>query len=281
MAFAEAQRPATGNENRMLPMTPWVRRLLIANVVMFIVPKAVPSLYYGLALVPTAIVARPWTVVTYMFLHATPTHIFFNMIGLFFFGPRLEMWLGGKDFLKLYFLSGIGGAAFTFLFQPAFPVVGASAAVYGVLLGFAMIWPQERIYIWGVLPVRAWLLAAILVGGSLWAGLTGSQSGVAHFAHLGGLGFGFAYLKLRDWRKGSARREFQRKIEGPQGGKGGGLGDQSAVRRWEAIDIEGLHELNRGEVIHLLEKARSSGARSLTLEERQFLERMAASTGAS
>jgi membrane associated rhomboid family serine protease len=265
----------------MLPMTPWVRRLLIANVVMFIATRAAPSLYYGLALVPMAAVVRPWTVVTYMFLHADLTHIFFNMIGLFFFGPRLEMWLGGKDFLKLYFLSGIGGAAFTFLFQPQFPVVGASGAVYGVLLAFAMIWPRERIYIWGVLPIQAWLLAALLVGGSLWAGLTGSQSGIAHFAHLGGLGFGFAYLKWRDWRKGSARREFRKRLEGPRGGKGGGLGDRSAVQRWEAIDVQALHELNRSEVVQLLEKARTGGVRSLTPEERQFLDRMAASTEAS
>ena len=265
----------------MVSMTPWVRRLLIANVVMFIVPQVVPGLYPLLALVPRAIVVRPWTVVTYMFLHADLTHIFFNMIGLFFFGPRLEMWLGGRDFLKLYFLSGIGGAAFTFLFQPEFPVVGASAAVYGVLLGFAMIWPRERIYIWGVLPIQAWLLATLLVGGSLWAGLSGSQSGIAHFAHLGGLGFGFAYLKLREWRKGSARREFQKKLESTPGGKPRVLGDPGALRRWEAIDIEALHELNRSEVIHLMERVRSGGARALTLEERQFLDRMAASTGVS
>ncbi|HZD05091.1 MAG TPA: rhomboid family intramembrane serine protease, partial [Longimicrobiales bacterium] len=115
-----------------------MKRLLIANVVMFILPQVMPALYYDLALVPTQVFVRPWTVVTYMFLHAGLAHIFFNMIGLFFFGPRLEAWLGGRDFLKLYFLSGIGGAAFTFLFQPQYPVVGASAAVYGVLLGFAL-----------------------------------------------------------------------------------------------------------------------------------------------
>ena len=264
----------------MLSMTPWVRRLLIANVVMFIAPQFMPSFYYMLALVPTAILARPWTVVTYMFLHADLTHIFFNMIGLFFFGPRLEVWLGGRDFLKLYFLSGIGGAAFTLLFQPEFPVVGASGAVYGVLLAFAMIWPRERIYIWGVIPVQAWLLAAILVGGSLWAGLTGSQSGIAHFAHLGGLGFGFVYLKLRDWRKGSARREFRKKLDGTQG-KGGMLVDRSAVQRWETIDVDSLHELNRSEVVQLLGKARAGGVRALTLEERRFMDRMAASAGSS
>lgn len=263
----------------MYPMTPWVKRLLVANVVMFILTMSMQQLYYHLALVPMAVLVRPWTVVTYMFLHADLTHILFNMIGLFFFGPRLEEHLGGKDFLWLYFLSGIGGAAFSFVFARQAPVVGASAAVYGVLLAFAMIWPRERIYIWGILPVEAWLLATLLVGGSLWAGISGSQSNVAHFAHLGGLAFGFVYLKARDWRKGSARREFQKKMDQAQGGGGGLMGDRNAVKRWKAIDVDQLHELNREEVVHLLEKIDEHGVKSLTPSERQFLDRMATSNG--
>jgi hypothetical protein len=119
----------------------------------------------------------------------------------------------------------------------------------------------------------------VLVGASLWSGLTGSQSGIAHFAHLGGLATGFVYLKVRDWRKGSAKRAFKRKLERAQGGQVGVMGDRTAVRRWESIDVESLHELNRTEVVQLLEKARTGGVRTLTLEERQFLDRMAASSG--
>ncbi len=264
----------------MFPMTPWVRRLLIANVVMYLVVRPGTLLYYNLALIPAQVFVQPWGVLTYMFLHAGLGHILFNMIGLFFFGPRLEAWLGGNDFLKLYFLSGVGGAAFTFFFSPGAPVVGASAAVYGVLLAFAMIWPQERIYIWAILPVPAWLLAALLVGGSLWAGLTGAQAGIAHFAHLGGLAFGFGYLKIRDWRRGSARREFKKKLSTAPGGRSGIKPDRTAVKRWESIDVESLHELNREEVEHLLARARSEGPGALTSEERQFLERMVASGGA-
>ncbi len=266
----------------MFPMTPWVRRLLIANVVAFIATRLAPQLYYALAFVPALALVRPWTAVTYMFLHAGLMHIFFNMLALFFFGPRLENRLGAKSFLWLYFLGGLGGAAFSVFFAPQYPVVGASAAVYAVLLGFALYWPRERIYIWGVLPVEAWLLATIMVGFSLWAGLSGAQSGVAHFAHLGGLAFGFAYLKVRDWRQGSARREFKRKLE--QGASGGSasagvLQERSALRRWEGIPVDALHELNREEVLVLLEKARTLGVRGLSLAERQFLDRMAASTG--
>jgi len=162
--------------------------------------------------------------------------------------------------------------SFSFLFARAYPVVGASAAVYGVLLAFAMIWPRERIYIWGILPVEAWLLASLLVGGSLWAGITGSQSGTAHFAHLGGLAFGFAYLKWHEWKKGQGRRAFQRAV---RPGNAGGS-DRVARARWRGISVEGLHEINRDEVTRLLAKVEDAGPASLTQSEREFLDRMAA-----
>lgn len=274
----------------MFPMTPWVRRLIIANVVVFLLSfppgsSFLPTLFQEFALIPGLLLQRPWTGVTYMFLHGGLGHIFFNMIALFFFGPRLEQRLGGSDFLKLYFLSGLGGAAFSFLFAPMNPVVGASGAVYGVLLGFAMIWPQEKIYIWAILPVPAWLLATIMVGFSLWAGITGAGGNTAHFAHLGGLALGFGYLKWRDWRRGSAQRDFRRKLEArPGAGPAAGvnpLGDRSSLSRWEKIDTSALHEINREEVEVLLKKARVLGVKGLSANERQFLDRMAASTGAS
>ena len=265
----------------MYPLTPWVKRLLLANVVMFIVQGALGRAVNYLVLVPMWIVYRPWTVVTYMFLHAGLTHLFFNMIGLFFFGPRLEERLGARDFLLLYFLSGIGGALLSFV-TPFVPIIGASGAVYGIIIGFAMFWPRERIYIWGILPIEAWLLAALMVGGSLWAGITGSQSGTAHFAHLGGLAFGYGFLRWREWKRGAARREFQRKLNAPLHAEpGGGLvsGDRASVKRWESIDTSTLHELNREEVLVLLQKVSTLGVRSLSASERQFLDRMAASSG--
>jgi hypothetical protein len=197
------------------------------------------------------------------------------MIGLIFFGPRLEERLGGRDFLWLYFLGGIGGAVFSFFFSPSAAVVGASAAVYAVLLAFALYWPHERILIWGILPVPAWALATMLVAGSLYAGVSGSNSGTAHFAHLGGLAFGFAYLKWRDWRRGAAKRDFQRKLnQGAPTGLDAALGDKAAVKRWQSIDLARLHELNREEVVSLLDKVNKLGPRSLTVSERQFLDRL-------
>ena len=258
----------------MFPMTTWVRRLLVANIAFFVVTTVAPNLYRLFMLYPPAALFRPWTLVTYMFLHAGVAHLLFNMIGLFFFGPRLESRLGFKGFLLLYFLSGLGGAVFSLVFAREAAVVGASGAVFGVLLGFALFWPRERIYIWGVLPVQAWLLATLLVLGSLYAGVNPSSgSNTAHFAHLGGLAFGFSFLKWWDWRKGSAKRAFQKQLS-PNPSPKGTIGNHVSMVRWKGIDTGRMHELNRGEVERLLMKAEGSGPESLTQQERDFLDRM-------
>ena len=258
----------------MMPLTPWVRRLLLANVAMFLVTRAVPIVdMRPLVLYPTFILRYPWTLFTYMFLHGGWGHLFFNMLALYFFGPRLEMRLGSRTFLTLYFLSGMGGAVFSFLFAPQYPVIGASGAVYGVLLGFATYWPRERIYLYMVIPVEAWLLVVLAIGASLWMGFSGSGSGTAHFAHLGGLGFAFGYLKWADWRRGSAKRAFQKAMS-PTASPGV-LSDRSAIARWKSIPVSSLHEINREEVERLLAKVDAQGARALTQAERDFLERMA------
>ena len=258
----------------MMPLTPWVKRLLLANVVVFLVTASSPVLYRELLLYPPAALIRPWTLLTYMFLHASFGHLFFNMLGLYFFGPRLEDRLGEKGFLLLYFLSGFGGAILHFFFAWQAPVVGASGAVYGVLLGFAMYWPRERIYLWMILPVEAWLLATLLVAGSLWAGLGGSGSRTAHFAHLGGLVFAFVFIKWWEWRRGAGQRAFKKAMKANHPSVG--VSDRTAVNRWKGISLEGLHELNREEVVRLLAKVADGGAKSLTEAEREFLDRMTA-----
>ena len=261
-------------------MTFWVSRILALNVlVFFLIPRG--SLVYLLCtLFPPALIGldsgyfpalpfRPWTALTYMFLHANFSHLFFNMIGLFFFGPRLEYKLGGKRFLKFYIVSGLGGAIFSFLFSTASPVVGASAAVYGVLIGFAKYWPRENIYIWGVLPVEArWLVSALVVI-SLYSGISGSGGGVAQFAHLGGLAMGYGMLYWQDWRKLKGQREFQRKIFSDSVDSSG----DSLKKRWSSIDLSAIHELNKLEIQKLLSRVQSEGVDSLSREEKAFLNR--------
>lgn len=260
-------------------LTPWVRRLLIANVAIFILSAYfLPYLYRDFVLIPALLWQRPWTGVSYMFLHGSWAHLLFNMIGLFFFGPRLEHRLGGGAFLKLYLFAGFGGAAFSFLFEPGAAVVGASGAIYGVLLAFAMFWPRERIYIWGVLPIEARVLMALLVGASLVMGFGGSGGNTAHFAHLGGLVFAFVYLRWRGWRQGADARDFRQRMH-EAAAPSSGLPERAQLERWTGIQVDTLHELNREEVRLLLAKARVLGPRGLSPAERQFLDRMAGSPG--
>mgnify|MGYP001246214572 FL=1 len=255
----------------MLAMTPWVRKLLIANVAMFFLYPLSPV---ELSFYPPAILVRPWTLVSYMFLHAGFMHLLFNMIGLYFFGPRVEDRLGAKGFLWLYLLSGLGAALFHFVFSREYPVVGASGAVYGVLLAFAMYWPRVQIYLWAILPIEAWLLATLLVFGSLYAGVNPSAgSRTAHFAHLGGLAFAFVFIKWWEWRKGAAKRAFDKKLHS-DASPTGPMGDRLATARWKGIVLDSLHELNRGEVVRLLAKVESEGVGNLRPSERQFLDRM-------
>ena len=263
-------------------MTPWVKRLLVTNVIVALVLQPGTLMYALLTLFPPAVVGldqfyipevpfRPWTLFTYMFLHAGLMHLLFNMIGLFFFGPRLEARLGVRGFLGLYFLSGLGGAAFTFVFSYGSPVVGASAAVYGIIIGFAMYWPRELIYIYGIVPVQARWLAAFVVAISLYSGISGSDGGTAHFAHLGGLAVGAGYLRLRDRHLGKDRREFRRRVNHTPSMDGS---ERDARRRWASIDLTSMHTLNRNEVEELLARVDRHGMGALSLEERRFLDRM-------
>ncbi len=251
-------------------MTTWVQRLLVANVIMFFLSMTVPGVMQVLALVPALIPRRPWTVLTYMFLHAGLAHIAFNMLALYFFGPRLEARLGSSRFLALYLISGLVAAAASAIMTPYAAVVGASGAVYGVMLGFARYWPTDPVHIWGVLPVPArWLVIGMTVL-SFWGGFGGGGGRVAHFAHLGGFLGGFLYLAWVDRR--SAAAQFRKKAAPPSGPS---RSTPDEIARWSRIRLDDLHPVNREEAERLLQKAMLGGT-SLTPDERAFLNRMSA-----
>jgi membrane associated rhomboid family serine protease len=247
-------------------MTPWVTRLLFANAAVFLLQMAVPQVTGWLGLVPALVLVRPWTPFTYMFLHGGLMHILFNMLGLFFFGPRLEERLGSRHFLGLYLVSGLGGAALS-VFTPQSLIIGASGAIFGVFLGFAYYWPRAQIYIWGILPVEARVLVVATTALSLWAGFSGGSGGVAHFAHLGGFAGGLLYLKLRERLGTGARFRATAAVPAP---KSAGTTD---LARWRAINQANLHPLNRAELDRILDKISATGMESLTAGERAFLER--------
>lgn len=193
-------------------MTPTVAALIAANVGMFFIASAVPQLMLSLALWPVGgewmiLSARgagfaPWQLITYAFLHGGLTHLAFNMFGLYMFGGPLEQVFGRKRFL-IYYFSCVVTAALTQLIVLGVtgtfaPTVGASGGVFGLLLGFAMLFPHTRIVLLiPPIPMRARTFAIVYALIELGLGIVGSSTGVAHFAHLGGMLGGF--LLLRHW----------------------------------------------------------------------------------
>jgi membrane associated rhomboid family serine protease len=246
-------------------MTPWVMRLLIANVVMFVIQQNLQGLIPLLGFQPDQVLRQPWTIVTYMFLHADLWHLVFNMLALYFFGPMLELRLGGRRFLGLYLVSGVTGALFSFT-TPFGRVIGASGAVYGVMYGFARYWPRVQVLIWGILPVQAWVLVIVMTALALYGGAGFGQPGVAHFAHLGGFAGGALYLFILERYSTAARfRARAQPATKPV--------DDHAVDRWKRINREAMHPVNREEFDRLMRKIENGGAAALSLDERLFLER--------
>jgi membrane associated rhomboid family serine protease len=242
-------------------MTPWVKRLLAANILVFFLQATMPGVTNLLVFVPAYILVRPWTVVTYMFAHASMSHIFFNMLTLYFFGPRVEERLGSKRFIILYGISGIIGAALSTIFAPMSPILGASGAVLGVMFAFAKFWPTAQIYIMGILPIEARLALILFTLYTIWSGLHGSQTGVADFAHLGGLAGAWGYLSWLERHAGT--KSFRKQTVAPVG--------RDVLGNWKQVNLQTVHEVNRDAVNAILDKISAKGLASLTPEERVFL----------
>jgi membrane associated rhomboid family serine protease len=194
---------------------PVIRILLIINVVAFFAQQAMPSITeWGALHYWKSPMFKPHQIITHMFLHGGFTHIFFNMLALFFFGSILENFWGAKRFLNFYLICGIGAAIVQMLMIPfeagraigptpgvpqeivdqaigqftdAYSMIGASGAIMGIMAAFAYLFPNTEIYIWGALPVKAKYLIPVYVLFDLFGGFS-RQAGdnVGHFAHLGG-----------------------------------------------------------------------------------------------
>jgi len=249
-------------------ITKWVGLIIIANIVVFFLQQQAADQLHSLEFIPALVLIRPWTLFTYMFLHADFGHIFFNMLTLFFFGPRVEDRLGGARFLTLYFVSGLFGAFTSMIMSPNVGILGASAAVYGVLLGFARLWPRAQLLIWGIVPVQARTLVVILTAVSLFMGGVGIGN-VAHFAHLGGFIGGWLVLRLTGTRTIDDRLRPLQPARAPTPAPG-------STERWKQIRLEQLHPVNREEAERVLAKLETRGPHSLTADEQAFLDRFSA-----
>jgi membrane associated rhomboid family serine protease len=226
-----------------------VKWLIIANVVVFLACAVVPRLTIFLGLTPAAIVSEfwLWQAATYMFVHRELFHLLFNMLALWMFGTELERMWGQTRFLKFYAICGVGAAVTTILasllpFAFASPIyysmtIGASGAVYGLLLAWAMLFPDRPILMFMLFPVPAKVFVLVMGAISLWLSVTSSGGGVAHITHLGGLVAGYLYLssghggitaeikyRYLKWKMGRMRRKFDVVPGGKRPGSGGGGG---------------------------------------------------------
>jgi len=188
----------------MPPLPPVTRALLLINVaVFFLLPLVGPGLEAAFALWPLGPNFMPWQVVTYAFLHGSFNHLFFNMLGLWMFGSELERVWGEKRFLQFYAASVLAAAltqlVVTGVMGSVYPTVGASGGLFGLLLAFAMLFPNRIILLFFVIPMQARWLVLLYGVLELYQGVYVMNSGVAHFAHLGGMLGGL--LMIRYWRR--------------------------------------------------------------------------------
>ena len=179
-----------------------IKILIVANVSIFFLEallelESVFNMFFGL--VPKYVWSKLyiWQPFTYMFLHGGIWHLFINMLVLWMFGSEIERYWGRKEFLGFYFITGVGSGILTALFslESTIPVVGASGAIYGVLLAYGLMFPNRVIYLYFFIPVKVKYFVLFIGGIAFISSLTNSASAVSHLTHLSGMVIGFIYMK--------------------------------------------------------------------------------------
>ncbi len=243
-------------------LTPAVKGIMLANAVVFVLQMiAGYSMVVYFGLVPQLIVHKGfiWQLVTYMFLHGGFFHILFNMFAVWMFGTEIERYWGTREFIKFYFICGIGAGLLTLLtsLSSVTPTIGASGAVYGILVAFAMMFPDRYIYVYFFFPVKAKYLVVFFAALEFFASWNPEQSGVAHLAHLGGMLIGYLYLKF-DWRIDGFFRKFQQ-ISSNRKERSKQRKEEQRQRLMEEVD-------------RILDKINKQGMESLSKEEKKKLD---------
>jgi membrane associated rhomboid family serine protease len=215
-----------------------------------------------LGLVPSAVLGRGfiWQIVTYMFLHGNLIHILFNMLFLWMMGSEIERLWGSREFLKYYMITGGGAGLVNVLVQPrsTIPTIGASGAIFGLIIAFALTFPDREILLYFFIRIKAKYFAVLVGLLELLALFLLPSAPIARFAHLGGLVIGYVYLRRRrsGFSLGKRLASWQRTIS-------------------EAADRKEQERKTRiqAEVDRILDKINRQGMSSLSEEERKFLER--------
>ena len=197
-------------------LTPVVKNLMIIMGAAFLLQLFLTrwvEIYFGLVSILVWKKYFLWQLLTYIFLHGDFFHILFNLFSLWMFGGELENYWGSKKFLFYFLYCGIGAGICTVVFTPNefIPVIGASGAIYGILLAFAWLFPNRPILIYFLFPIPAKYMVIIFGLIELYSFRSGAGGGIAHLTHLGGFVFGFFYLVYPMIRQKIRREYYKRK----------------------------------------------------------------------
>nr|AIA16451.1 Rhomboid family [uncultured bacterium] len=280
-------------------MTRAVQWLLALNIGVYFLQLTLfgsDAVYSALALDPSRFPTAWWTIGTYMFVHAWLAHLAFNMFTLWMFGPRLEQEWGTRNFVQFYLWCGLGGAIAHLALAQHSSVIGASGAISGVLVAYALRWPDEEVYLFGVIPMKSrWLVVALLAMNIIFA--LSPSSRIDWTAHVGGMAFGWIFLKVyavgglnrvRGWVSAvpDDPEDMPRAVprnRAPMRDRGGSVDE--VVARSNAIVLHESKPLQHvpkqetpkeyaAKVNRVLDKISQHGIASLTRDERRVLEEM-------
>ncbi|MCC6549836.1 MAG: rhomboid family intramembrane serine protease [Ignavibacteriaceae bacterium] len=295
---------------------PVIKNLLIINGVVFLLQNLAQTividgmrgsdvlLKYFALMSPDSGYFQIWQFITYQFMHGGFSHLFFNLFSLWMFGAELENMWGSRNFLIFYLVAGVGGAIFHLLFSTIFqgvvpPVIGASGAIFGVMVAFGLLFPDRYILFYFFIPLKTKYFIAFLIIINILA-VDDAGSGVAHLAHLGGAVFGFLYLvfdkrlgfdihqRMSGWKdsfyRGSGGGKYRGKKPSNLFGSGGMFNSEDdgrySSRGGANRDVEDAHfkdvnkredEVTQEDIDRILDKISQSGYKNLTEEEKRIL----------
>ncbi len=265
---------------------PVIRTIIAINVIVFVLQALFGSIRVGqtnvnqiivsyLAFDPSlwTVITQPWRLITYMFIHGSGFHLLFNMLWLWWMGRSVEETVGPRTFSVIYFGAGLGGVILHILLSYLYGsslVIGASGAVFGIMVSFAYLFPSAPIMLLFLPPIQARFLVAGLIAFDVI--FLGSGDGIARLVHLGGAGAGYLLIKAHYEGKDLAR--YVRPIE--QIFKGGGKKEKKKrsprnKKMYAVADVEVIEETDQEELDRILEKISKQGYDGLTKEEKKIL----------
>lgn len=296
MRFSRSSNYNTGNYYRPTLFggfsffPPVIKALLVSNVGVFLVFVFFGNFHFGkidlgtlldklFALFPLGYGFQIWQLFTYMFIHASFMHLFFNMLALWMFGMEIENTWGSKKFLTYYLTCGVGAGLSNLFLAPLFsavgPTVGASGAIYGVLLAFGLMFPDRYVFLFPFfVPLKAKYFVAFYILLEVFS--LGAQDGIAHLAHLGGAAVGYVFLMI-DWRQIPLAGIFHRLRESrtfarySRSYQRGDVEDIADARYYDITNPRDEEEISQECIDEILDKISKAGYQSLTEDEKRIL----------